>query len=54
MNGLRAWYVRCTLDGCRSGGGRRHVSDVPKNEPATAGESGRELAVSQEDSKRVD
>ena len=23
------WYVRCTLDGCRSGGGRRHVSDVP-------------------------
>ena len=21
------WYVRCTLDGCRSGGGRRHVCD---------------------------
>ena len=28
MNGLRA-YVRCTLDGGRSGGSRRHVSDVP-------------------------
>jgi hypothetical protein len=24
------WYVRSTLDGCRSGGGRRHVSDVPR------------------------
>jgi predicted RNA polymerase sigma factor len=24
------WYVRCTLDGCRSGDGRRHVSDVPE------------------------
>ena len=23
------WYVCCTLDDCRSGGGRRHVSDVP-------------------------
>jgi len=23
------WYVRCTLNGGRSGGGRRHVSDVP-------------------------
>ena len=22
------WYVRCTLDGCRSGGGRHHGSDV--------------------------
>jgi hypothetical protein len=28
MNGLRA-YVRCTLNGGRSGGGRRQVSDVP-------------------------
>ena len=28
MKGLRA-YVRCTLDGGRSGGGRRHLSDVP-------------------------
>jgi transposase-like protein len=26
------WYVRCTLDGCRSGGGRRHVSDVPDSD----------------------
>src|SRR5437016_8901905 len=24
------WYVRSTLDGCRSGGGRSHVSDVPR------------------------
>jgi hypothetical protein len=24
-----SWYVRCTLNGGRSGGGRRHVSDVP-------------------------
>src|SRR5437899_12891750 len=26
------WYVRCTLDGCRSGGARRHVSDVPEGD----------------------
>jgi hypothetical protein len=25
-------YVRCTLNGGHSGGGRRHVSDVPKSE----------------------
>jgi hypothetical protein len=25
------WCVRSTLDGCRSGGGRSHVSDVPKS-----------------------
>jgi Transposase DDE domain group 1 len=24
------WYVRSTLGGCRSGGGRSHVSDVPR------------------------
>jgi MFS family permease len=24
------WFVRSTLDGCRSGGGPRHVSDVPR------------------------
>src|SRR4029077_4804805 len=24
------WYGRSTLDGCRSGGGRSHVSDVPR------------------------
>jgi len=24
------WYVRCTLNGGVSGGGRRHVSDVPQ------------------------
>src|SRR5207249_9699855 len=24
------WYVRCPLNGGRSGGGRRHVSDVPQ------------------------
>jgi hypothetical protein len=26
------WYGRSTLDGCRSGGGRSHVSDVPAAE----------------------
>jgi hypothetical protein len=26
MNGLQRWYVRCTLDGCRSGGGTFEVA----------------------------
>jgi hypothetical protein len=30
MNGLRAGMSAAPLDGCRSGGGRRHLSDVPR------------------------
>ena len=30
MNGLRAGMSAPPLDGCRSGGGRSHVSDVPR------------------------
>src|SRR5260370_36501128 len=31
-DGRDPWHVRNTLDGCRSGGGRRDVSDGPKPE----------------------